>query len=365
MSGMEAFSERIAAVKSSQLDQLAAYRQKLYREPVLRQLFLELTLRCNARCFHCGSSCTPESMDGLPLPKLLEILEEVRENFDLQKLQLCVTGGEPLLRKDFFELMGSARQMGYHWGMTSNGTLITKEVARKLKETQMGTISISVDGLEETHDALRGMPGGYRRTMEGINNLLEVGGFHAVQVTTVINHANIGQLDRLYDIFRDMDLDSWRVIGLEPIGRARLRPDLLLTPEDQRRLFAFIREKREERMPVTYGCSHFLGLELEREVRKWYFLCNAGIYTASIMANGDIGGCLDIERRPETICGNVYKDRFTDVWRNGFSAYRQPLSDKCATCRNCPEEKWCAGGARHSWDYDNNCPQICFKGILF
>ena len=68
--------------------------------------------------------------------------------------------------------------------------------------------------------------------------------------------------------------------------------------------------------PVEYGCAHYLGPELEGELRGWYWLCNAGVYTASIMANGDVGACLDIERRPETIQGNIRSERFSSIWKN-------------------------------------------------
>ena len=93
----------------------------------------------------------------------------------------------------------------------------------------MGTVSVSIDGLEKTHDRLRGLPGGYRLAMEGIQNLIDVGGFKTIQVTTVINHSNIDELDPLYEIFEKMDIDSWRVINLEPIGRALEYPDLMIT----------------------------------------------------------------------------------------------------------------------------------------
>lgn len=357
--------KELLALKAAHLDQLAAYRKKLCEAPELRHLFLELTLQCNARCFHCGSSCDPNAPQGLPMEQYLSVLEDVREHFDLKRMMLCITGGEPLLYRDFFPLMEKARDMGFHWGMTSNATLITRDTARRLKESGMGTISVSIDGLPETHDRLRGLPGGWKKAMEGIQNLIDEGGFRAIQVTTVVNHRNIDELDRLFGIFEDLDIDSWRVIGLEPIGRAKEHPDLMLTPEDQRRMFRFIREKREADIPVQYGCSHFLGLDYEREVRDWYFLCNAGVYTASIMANGDIGACLDIERRPETVQGSIFTERFSDVWRDRFEFFRRPLSALSRTCRECPEEKWCGGGAAHSWDYDRNEQQICFKDILF
>ena len=265
--------EQIHKEKARALDLVAQYRDGLYREPQLRSLFLELTMTCNSRCFHCGSRCEPGVPSGLPKEAYLQVLREVRDNFDQRHMMLCITGGEPMLYPDFFELMGEAKDMGFRWGMTTNGTLITREKARLLRETGMGTVSVSIDGLEKTHDRQRGLPGGYRLAMEGIQNLIDVGGFKTIQVTTVINHSNIDELDPLYEIFEKMDIDSWRVINLEPIGRALEYPDLMLTKEDYRRLFAFIYQKRMERMPVTYGCSHFLGLDLERELRGWYFFC--------------------------------------------------------------------------------------------
>lgn len=342
------------------MKQLSDYRKLLYKNPQLRYLFLELTLRCNERCLHCGSSCGDAVSPEMTFSDYERVLKEVREDFDIRKLQLCITGGEPLLRRDFFEIMGMAHDLGYHWGMTSNGTLISRETAEKLSACGMDTISVSIDGLEPSHDAFRRTPGGYRRAMDGIRNLLETGGFQHVQVTTVVNHGNIRELPALYEIMLGLDIDSWRVIGVEPIGRALASPELLLTKEDYGYLFDFIREKRREDMPVTYGCSHYLGVELEREVRDYYFICCAGIYTAGIMSDGSIGACLDIERRPETIQGNVFRDRFSDVWKNRFELFRQDLSGLNETCASCSEREFCAGGARHSWDYDRNIQRMCF-----
>ncbi|MBQ2719916.1 MAG: SPASM domain-containing protein, partial [Clostridia bacterium] len=116
---------------------------------------------------------------------------------------------------------------------------------------------------------------------------------------------------------------------------------------------------------ILYGCSHFLGIDLEREVREWYFLCTAGLYVASITSSGDIVACLDIEKRPELIQGNILKDRLKDVWETKFKIFRKDLSDLNEKCRNCPDCEFCNGGAHHSWNYDTNEQNICFKGILF
>lgn len=351
------------SIKLQHMQSLYHYRQKLRQNPVLKYLFLELTLRCNERCRHCGSYCGEKNVSELSVSQYANILKKVKKDFDTLPM-LCITGGEPLLRSDFFEILSYAKQLGYQWGMTSNGTLITKEVAKMLKQTGMSTISISIDGLEQTHNDFRQTTNGFQKTVQGVQNLLEQE-FHSVQVTTVVTKKNIAELDSLFELMCELDVNSWRVINLEPIGRALRIGDYALDPTEYRTMFDFIRHKRNEGYPVTYGCSHYLGTEYEREVRDWYFLCNAGIYIASIMSNGDIGACLDIERRPETIQGNILKDDFTDVWNNRFAIFRQPLSDKNEKCRQCKSRDFCEGGAYHSWNYNENKPMVCFDGILY
>ena len=352
-------------IKISHMRQLADYREGLRKAPQLRQLFLELTLQCNEHCLHCGSSCGSAPCPLITLEQYKTFLTKIKHDFDISRMMLCITGGEPLLRPDFFEIMGFAHDLGFQWGMTSNATLITPEIAHKLRETGMRTISVSVDGLRETHDAFRGRTGAYDAAMAGIDALVKEGGFHNVQITSVFTHESIGEMEKMYEVFRRTGIDSWRLVGMEPIGRALEHQDLRLTPEDWRHLFDFIREKRAEGLPLAYGCTHYLGLEYEREVRPWYWLCNAGVYVASVMTNGDIGACLDIERRPETIQGNILKDDFTEVWKNRFGIFRQDLSEQNEDCRSCTSRAFCQGGAFHSWDYDGMRPRVCFRGILF
>jgi len=345
---------------------LSDYRSEIISKPPLRNLFFELTEMCNEHCIHCGSNCdSNRKSEELTAEQFKKILDDVKADFDISKLMLAVTGGEPLVRKDFFEIMSYACKLGYRWGMTSNATLINEEVAWKLADCGMRTISVSIDGLPETHDRLRGRKGAFEAAMNGINALISTNKFRHIQVTTVINHENFNELDALFSYFDGVDIDSWRIINIEPIGRAKEHPELFLTKEEYIGLFDFIKEKRQKGYPVLYGCSHYLGLDYEREVRDWYFLCSAGLYTASITANGNIIACLDIERRPELVQGNILKDNLKDIWENKFQFFRKDLSDCNANCKNCKENRFCHGGAFHSWDYDKNEPLVCFKDILF
>jgi len=188
-------------LKKSHLYAMADYRDKLKIKPQLRNLFLELTMRCNENCIHCGSRCGEVKAEELSPAQYREFLTQVKEDMGTDQKMLCITGGEPLLRKDFFDIMSSAHELGFKWGMTSNATLIDDSVAKDLQRCGMGTISVSIDGLEETHDNFRRTKGGYKKAMAGVESLIRNGSFKAVQITTVVTHENIGQLPELYKIF--------------------------------------------------------------------------------------------------------------------------------------------------------------------
>ena len=161
-----------AKIKNDHMHQLAKYREETLRpNPELRSLFLEITPFCNEHCLHCGSRCGDiDVKDMLTVEEIKDTLIQVRKDFDISKMRLCITGGEPLLRPNFFEIMEFANNIGFAWGMTSNGTLITREIARQLKKAGLRTVSISVDGLKENHEWFRQSPGSYEKTLEGIKS---------------------------------------------------------------------------------------------------------------------------------------------------------------------------------------------------
>ena len=357
-------NEKMSGIKLLNLETLAEYHRNLCKHPELREMFFELTLKCNENCFHCGRSCGADRPGGLPVEEYKRVLDEIKAKYGTRPY-IAITGGEPLMYPDFFEFTEYVRDSGFNWGMTSNGTLITKDVAHRLAEAGMKTISVSIDGIPETHDRYRGFPGGYKKAMEGIQNLIDEDAFGSIMITTVVNHENINELDALFEMVDNTDINEWRLTGIEPIGRALDHENLLLTPEDNIRLMEFIKEKRALKLPVTYSCCHYLGEKYEAEVRDWYFLCNAGVYVAGVTSNGDISACLDIPRSERTIQGNILKDSFTDVWENRFELFRTPLSELNEKCKECAQAKFCRGGSYHSWDFENDRPLVCMKEVLF
>ena len=343
-----------------------AYKNKqlLAQKPKLYNLFWETTLRCNAKCKHCGSRAGEECnfKDELSTSEIKNAFQSIANKYNANEILINVTGGEPLLRRDLFDVMTYANKLGFQWGMTTNGMLINEDVLDKMKVSGMDTISISIDGLKDTHNEFRAVPNSFERIIE---NIKKANCLQWLQVTTVINKSNIDELEELYKIIKDLDINSWRILSIEPIGRANDNEDLLLDKNDYERLFRFIRDKkRSSKFDVKYGCNHFLGMQFEKEVRDHMFFCVAGFTTGSILYNGDIYVCPSVERRKELVQGNIRKDDFVDVWENRFKWFRDENKFKCKECENCKDWKYCLGDSLHTWDFDNNKPKICVNKMI-
>ena len=357
--------DKKTAVKARDLHRLAEYRDYLRSHPRLTYLFAELTDRCNLSCLHCGSSCSGGRGKYLDTQLFLRTLGEVAEDFEPRTVMICLTGGEPLLHPDFFEIAGAIHALGFPWGITSNGTLTDAACAEKMAALGLESVTLSLDGLEETHEELRRTKGCFQRTLRAVEHLHAAG--IKVQITTVIHSRNYHELASLYELMCELGIESWRVINIEPIGRTLQHRELLLSDGQMLGLLDFIREKRysvETPMDVCFGCSHYLSYEYEHELRDNYFICGSGLYVGSILCNGDIYSCLDIERRPELVQGNIVRDRFSDVWKNGFKAFRSDRTQLCEKCRGCPEREFCAGDSTHTWNFDKNEPMFCIMSAM-
>lgn len=355
--------------KAKHFEQLVEYREQLKKEPELKQLFIEMTLNCNQHCLHCGSNagCSSE-LERLTDDEIYDTLVELKQDLKVNGKRLpfiIITGGEPLMRPGVIDLMRRLRDLGYKWGMTSNGSIITPAVAKQLRDADMYSIGISLDGLEEHHDWFRGTPGAYKKALDAFKNLTDVGQEH-VMLTTVLNKLNIGDLDELYKLMLDIGCKTWRIINMEPIGRALDNKDLMLDNSDYKTMVEFIVNHQDNpNLNVIFGCNHYLGLDYERKTRPWYYMCQAGICVASIQYNGDITACLDIERRPELVFGNVRKDLVYDVWMHKFEPFRDTTKTwNSTTCKDCKHKANCDGGGWHTWNFDTHEPRLCMLDVI-
>lgn len=331
----------------------------------LHTLFFEVTSRCNALCDHCGSRCTASKKNELTVDTFKKVLGNVAKNFGTKTIMLNITGGEPLMRKDLFEITAYADQLGFKWGLVTNGMLITDEVIEKMKETHMSTITISLDGMKKTHEEFRHVPGSFDRIVTAIEKLKNSNFVEHIQVTFIATKNNISELPEVYRFLSNLRIDSLRISGIDPIGRAKENENLMLNQKDYLFLFDFMKRHVNSPLPVVWSCTHYFGnTENTLDPTGKKFKCYTGIQVASVLSNGDIFGCPNIPRRKELIQGNVLKDDFCEVWKSKFEFYRNPNRTKAKQCENCEYWKHCKGDSFHTFDFETKTPQFCYKRIF-
>ena len=317
-------------------------RRWLEKNHPLRQLFWECTLRCNLACRHCGSDCRKEALTpDMPLEHFLQVLDDVATMTQPNRVLVNTVGGEPLVRPDILECGKAITDRGFSWGFVTNGVLLTEPLMHKLIDAGLRTVAVSLDGLEPEHNWLRG--NSYNGAMNAIKLLVDTPLLW--DVITCVNQHNFSTLLQLKQHLIDAGVKKWRIFTIFPQGRAKLNPELFLNPQQFRELMEFIASTRKEGgINLSYSCEGFLG-EYEGEVRNHIYRCDAGTMTASVLANGDISGCMSI--RSHYAQGNIYRDRFSDVWNNRFEEMRDRRWMKHDDCKRCKMWDWCAGGPFH------------------
>lgn len=183
--------------------------------PKPRLIFWEVTKGCNLRCIHCRATATElTSPLDLPTTNALNVIKQVSQ-YSLPILVL--SGGEPLFRKDIFELARYATERGLRVALATNGTLVTEEIARKIVEAGVRRVSISLDGANAlTHDAFRGIPGAFNAALRGIHNLKELG--MSVQINMSIARHNAHELPAVLALAKSLGADALHTFLLVPVG---------------------------------------------------------------------------------------------------------------------------------------------------
>lgn len=325
------------------LENTRRQRRWLEKNHPLRQLFWECTLRCNLACRHCGSDCRKmATVPDMPLADFLAVLDDVATITQPGRVMVNTVGGEPLVRPDIVECGREITNRGFLWGFVTNGVLLDEALLRQLLTAGLRTMAVSLDGLETEHNWLRG--NSFEGAMNAIGLLTRTRRF-TWDVITCVNQRNFATLPRLKEYLIATGVKKWRIFTIFPQGRAKLNPELFLTPEQYVALMEFIaRTRKAGEINLSYSCEGFLG-DYEGEVRGHIFRCDAGTMTASVLANGDICGCMSI--RSHYAQGNIYRDRFSDVWQNRFEQMRDRRWMKRDECASCKAWDWCAGGPFH------------------
>lgn len=328
-------------------------RQNLKQLHPLRQLFWECTLRCNLQCRHCGSDCKMEGfMPDMPAEDFLRVIdEEVTPHVNPHEVMVILSGGEPLMRDDIEDVGRALYRREYPWGMVTNGMLFTEERFRKLYAAGLRSVAVSLDGNEEDHNWMRGHVSSFKNAMRAIR-LLASQERVVWDVVTCVNNRNVQYLTQLKDMLYEAGVRQWRLFTIFPAGRASQHPDLQLPGEKLREVLDFIIACRKEgKIHVSFACEGFLGA-YEGKVRDHLYQCAAGISVASVLIDGSISACTSI--RGKYYQGNIYKDRFWDVWEHGFQDYRNRDWMRKGDCADCKMFRYCEGGGMHLRDEEGN-----------
>lgn len=321
----------------------------------LRLVFWELTARCNLRCQHCRAEAQDDFVAGeLTTPEILKVARDIRDAADPI---VILTGGEPLVRGDFFDIARACSSMFTRVAVATNGTLVDDAMARDIAAAGIQRASVSIDGAgAATHDAFRGLEGSFEEALAGMDALQRAG--VPVQVNVTLARHNVHELDAILELALERGADAFHVFVLVPVGcGAEISDDMRLSGEQIETTLRWLFDKSLElrdRLHVKATCapqyyrimrevSRERGLELRTQQHGMHATtrgCLAGSAVCFISRTGDVQPCGYLP-----VCaGNVRETAFGDIWRGSevFTALRDPGSLK-GKCNACGYRRICAG----------------------
>ena len=326
------------------------FRDNETRVHELNYLFWECTTRCNFHCRHCGSDCSVNSREkDMPLEDFLSALDTIPKEHRPDNFTVVLTGGEPLMRPDIAEAGKAIRSRGFGWGIVSNGWFYDDRMHSELMGSGMGVMTVSLDGLEASHDWMRGVPGSFGRAVRAIGIMAREPRLNA-DVVTCVNRRNIRELPQIHDLLLSLGVRQWRLFTIIPIGRAASDPEMILSDGEFVSLMDFICQKRADAacpMKTTFSCEGYLG-RYEEKVRDTRFFCHAGINIASVLIDGRICACPNIDR-DRFSQGSIYENNFYEVWEHRFKPFRDRRWAQSGQCEKCAQWRNCLGGGMHNW----------------
>lgn len=310
----------------------------------------EITKGCNMNCMHCGSVCDTPHPDELSLQEAFELCDDLKE---LGVRWVTLSGGEPLLRPGWHRIAARLSRNGIVPNLITNGWLMTRDMAQLAKQSGVGTVAISFDGLRKTHDKIR-KAGSFSRCANAFR-ILKQNEQYCGAITT-ITKMNIDQLEEMRTFLVGMGVDSWQLqIGI-PMGNMVHHKDQLIEPEQVERILDFCLDTARRKQIMVYPADCLGYFTRKEELIRYLSLgapraaawngCNAGKRSFGILHNGDIVGCTSI-RDPEYIEGNVRERSLAELWRdpNSFAWSRKMRrSDLGGACSECVYADKCLGG---------------------
>lgn len=310
-----------------------------------RLIAWEITRNCNLSCVHCRASATRGPYSGeLGTEAALGLLDQIRT---LGQPIIILTGGEPLLRPDIFEIARHGSDIGLRMVMAPNGTLITDRIAGKLVDTGIQRISISLDGATaQNHDRFRGVEGAFDGAIQGINHAKTAG--LAFQINTTVTQSNLEEIPRIQELAVSLGAVAHHIFLLVPTGRGKYIADQAISPEAyEETLNWFYDQRAKTPLELKATCApHYYRILRQRAHADGESVtfdthgldavtrgCLGGIGFCFISHRGRVQPCgfLDLD------CGNVTEQNFPDIWKHSEIFYElrryDLLKGKCGICQ--------------------------------
>lgn len=317
-----------------------------------------ITNRCNLRCLHCAVGSGAPGNDELSLEECKKFIDDAAAygvNY------LILSGGEPLVRRDFFSIADYAYEKGITFQLATNGTLITKEKARHLASLD-ACAHVSLDAVNpRTHDQFRQSSGAWKRTTEGIRHLVDAG--VPVIVGAVVTRMNIREIPDLYRFSDQLGDVTFRILPFIPYGRGKDQQDLEVTPQEMRTLAATLLEMKKtmknDLVSMEFECT-FGETPEERPDPHSHIGCAGAISYCEVMADGSVFPCSFFDGVKTE---NIREIPFPWIWENSrFLNYFRSLtvSDIKGSCQKCNWLSQCRGSCIaanfiHGDIFQSNC----------
>lgn len=308
-----------------------------------------LTRLCNLKCSHCYADAQSSHPEELTFQQIKNTIDDLAE----MKIPMIIfTGGEPLLRKEFFEIAKYVKEKGLKAVISTNGTTITPKVAKKLKEVGILYVGVSLDaGSEKKHDKFRGMRGSFKKALRGAINSKKAGIKSGFRIT--LTKDNYMEVPKLLNLALKHGIERFCIYHLVPTGRGKRIYDMDLTKEQRKEVLDFLYEKaielkdKEIEILTTDGpCDGVYILErLKKEFPERYedakkLLHSSGCTVGKKVANIDyLGNVNPCHFLPEMSAGNVKEKKFSEIWKNPceelllFREHKKNLKGKCSRCQ--------------------------------
>ncbi len=300
-----------------------------------------ITRKCNLKCSHCYINAAKEELrNELTTKEGKGLMDQISH---VSRPLLILSGGEPLLRPDIYELIRYGASKGFRMGLGSNGSLLDDTAARKLSEAGIKTVSISLDSsVPEKHDDFRGVKGSWQKAIQAIEALKQNGVL--VQVNTTVTQQNQSEIDEIMSLTERLGVENFHLFFLVPTGRGIKLADIS-PPMYENLIKSTFANAARHKLNVRPSCApQFMRIakDMNLDMRQWVRGCLAGLYYCRVYANGDVTPCPYLPIK----LGNIRNQTFSEIWFNSpiLKDFRDfgKLKGKCGTCVH----KTICGGCR-------------------